>query len=808
MVGLPADTARAYDPYVRLVCARPALALLLCTLAACSYDWDRFDPRGDAGTRVDAGRDGAAPALTLLVTPVYPANARWNDYVRNAEPERGPYAQEDQACDGTGTGGYFACIHAGERRKVAVTGRSSCERLTIADALGAFEWECLVDDGTATFFSRGLAAERGLSDLVEPAAWKPNHVTVHDEGTLLGESEPAAWWDNPIVPLPENGAGSGVAFLDHAGAIYVLDASRATNGYRMTVDRVGLVMLDGAELRWAGAVPDNCGVNRCLVQALDSRFLWLEGTFDAEGGATDADTPLYLSSVAFAHVRHATIRGGENAGLSLWRTLNSYAYDVESSGFGGSGVELRNGSSHNALERIVVHGRGTGLRCGHPDDSPCEHNMLRDIVSFRNDGWGVNLHGRCSHTTIRDLVTHSNTSAGLRIAGSDDVDVSRVIVANNATAGIGVNPVARVVLSDVVAFSQPGYPVVADGSSDSVFTRIAVFASTWGVFLRDSSRVTVSHVTAVNNQEGHVAAFGAVDSTIVQALAINSGTYGIGLTTTASGSLFAQIATSNNNERGISIDTGSAPHRFTENLLVGPQGIARCVVGSGADGLVNGTCSDTGVDGSTTYGTTSASNAVLRVDGIDATDSLVGRASDDADNRSHVMGVADAAGIDDWDSFENRFRGWGRESTAPFPGLLHVGTCDGSDPCRIWDVRLRSSDTVFRNTSGDGRTPNEPFVAGEPCPSAVHGDRALADQHTVPNTFLVNALEIFDDDIGDDDGLCETGEACIYSPNFGAYQGEGDYLGGGTCAFQDRRPDETPTTVTGVRMYAYPVNGA
>jgi hypothetical protein len=56
------------------------------------------------------------------------------------------------------------------------------------------------------------------------------------------------------------------------------------------------------------------------------------------------------------------------------------------------------------------------------------------------------------------------------------------------------------------------------------------------------------------------------------------------------------------------------------------------------------------------------------------------------------------------------------------------------------------------------------------------------------------------DEIGDDDGLCESNEACIYSPNFGVYQGHGDYLVGGTCTFQNG-------TVTGVQMYAYPNNG-
>jgi hypothetical protein len=60
-----------------------------------------------------------------------------------------------------------------------------------------------------------------------------------------------------------------------------------------------------------------------------------------------------------------------------------------------------------------------------------------------------------------------------------------------------------------------------------------------------------------------------------------------------------------------------------------------------------------------------------------------------------------------------------------------------------------------------------------------------SDQQTPPNTFLINAVEIVDDGIGDDDGLCESTERCIYSPHpLGAYQGEGQ-LSARPCVFQN-----------------------
>lgn len=48
-------------------------------------------------------------------------------------------------------------------------------------------------------------------------------------------------------------------------------------------------------------------------------------------------------------------------------------------------------------------------------------------------------------------------------------------------------------------------------------------------------------------------------------------------------------------------------------------------------------------------------------------------------------------------------------------------------------------------------------------------------------TFLIYAVEINGDGIGNDDGLCETSEDCIYTPNVGAYQGEGT-ISSGYCS--------------------------
>ena len=70
---------------------------------------------------------------------------------------------------------------------------------------------------------------------------------------------------------------------------------------------------------------------------------------------------------------------------------------------------------------------------------------------------------------------------------------------------------------------------------------------------------------------------------------------------------------------------------------------------------------------------------------------------------------------------------------------------------------------------------------------------------TITNTtFLRHAVEISGDGIGNDNGLCETGETCVYTPNIGSYQGHGGLVSAGTF---------TDGTLTGITLMQYATNG-
>ncbi len=109
--------------------------------------------------------------------------------------------------------------------------------------------------------------------------------------------------------------------------------------------------------------------------------------------------------------------------------------------------------------------------------------------------------------------------------------------------------------------------------------------------------------------------------------------------------------------------------------------------------------------------------------------------------------------------------------------------------------RLKNTSSIIYNNSYAVTTANSNFVAGANCPTAVGGNVATTDQDS--NTYLLNAIEVLFDFDGDDDGLCESNETCLYAPNFGAYQGEGQVS---SCNFQNG-------TVIDVNMFGYDQNG-
>jgi hypothetical protein len=180
--------------------------------------------------------------------------------------------------------------------------------------------------------------------------------------------------------------------------------------------------------------------------------------------------------------------------------------------------------------------------------------------------------------------------------------------------------------------------------------------------------------------------------------------------------------------------------------------------------------------------------------------SFAGKVSaDDPANASDVAGAAAFTSITDWTGFSNAYRAWGRDSAQAFPHPSQQGSCTAGT-CRIWDASLSASDTVLRDrlpvpTGNDVFTHVWSADGGTAC-AELPG--AVWSGSTCTSTALHNARELIDDGIGNDNNLCESNEACLYTPNLGSYQGHGALVSAGAFA---------NGAVTDVTLYRHSVNG-
>ena len=145
----------------------------------------------------------------------------------------------------------------------------------------------------------------------------------------------------------------------------------------------------------------------------------------------------------------------------------------------------------------------------------------------------------------------------------------------------------------------------------------------------------------------------------------------------------------------------------------------------------------------------------------------------------------DFANVTDWTSFENVYRAWGWDGA--FPGEDSQGRWT-TGTGRIWDWSVDFNDTVIRAVLAD---PDDADPIPDGNDTITH---TWSDASTT--TYLRNASEIIGTG-GNDNGLCETDETCLFTPNIGSYQGHGSLVDAGF----------TPGTLTGITLMEYPING-
>jgi hypothetical protein len=266
---------------------------------------------------------------------------------------------------------------------------------------------------------------------------------------------------------------------------------------------------------------------------------------------------------------------------------------------------------------------------------------------------------------------------------------------------------------------------------------------------------------------------------------INNNSDGFRATNVAGNSLtlenFAGISNSGAGAKGINLDTGSSL-KLRGVFKIGGNTIAP---GCAIAGFASSNCTNTGMSTPDPLSITDDATlpTLLKFNGTPTVSPIL------TDN-----GLSTGIGYSptDWVSFANLFRGVGYFTASSFPSTSHQGKCSGGGTCTIWDFSLKTTDTVLRNANITG--------GGTGCPTA-----ATMFPHTFTTgsvTILRNSVELINDGVGNDNGLCEANEDCLLTPNIGAYQGHGNLVSSSTlsggCA---------DVTSQGIKLYQYDTNG-
>lgn len=160
----------------------------------------------------------------------------------------------------------------------------------------------------------------------------------------------------------------------------------------------------------------------------------------------------------------------------------------------------------------------------------------------------------------------------------------------------------------------------------------------------------------------------------------------------------------------------------------------------------------------------------------------------------------DSLTFNDWITPSNNYY-WGKYGA--------IGYCSSSEVCAQYtNIPQGNSPLLDSSKAYTGYESNGVYVGGNftnpgQCTEALSLESEYIKLEGTQGFYLVNASEVNTDIIGNNNGLCEQDETCIYSPNIGSYQGHHR-----TNNSEFETCDFSPTlNITNVKILAYEQNG-
>ena len=743
--------------------------------------------------------------LSIIQNSVAP---NWNDFYQSGT---------NQTCVGTESN----CVHGGELKQIIVSGKTSCDGLRLEDDLLVFDWKCSLTDGKI-LFNGSLKEDKGLAQLIDAPSlsWKPNFVRIYDGSALTAQSNPAAWWTNSIQEIPDSTAS--VVVLATPSIIYVAKTSFTSMGYHISAPKVSILLPIGVTIKGVTNANFNYGSASMtspnqssvfvvekqpfvsiegdnfwtfadmsttqwnidgdlkamnLITARDSNYLRIK-KLNLINSAQNAILPngsfgmkvsrINLKGSKVYGLRDQDVRSAEYKNLNIYNGLNGAVVSFSSHDSSYSNLFFANevygfssGEASNArVDNVVatnISGIGTSMR------SSVGGKYSNFYV--HDSGYGIYLYGTSIGNNISKMQFIHNLGSGAYSEGTmNNSTFDDITAVNNGFGGTGdddaifesVTSLGGNVYKNINTANNKGNGMTISSKGAVLQNIISVNNGLDGIKISAALKSVVLATIMNNSRNGINQDFADAATTYHQVVSVNNGGDGFLLRSETLGSTLTQIVSANNGGFGINIGdtTVVAKVKLGGQLFVSSNLLGACRLSSGGVlGISNTSCTGS-----------SPSNVTVNTPST-VISSFVGPLAASTDTRKINETITN------W-SIGSSFKEWGKDAGGR-------GPCLAGEYCQQNDFSLNLSDTILKNSTGNGTAQNQSFLSGISCPSAVNGNI----NQTIFNgaiTYLLNAVEDTSSTAVNKNGLCESGESCIYTPNFGAYQGDGDLS---SCVF-------------------------
>jgi hypothetical protein len=553
---------------------------------------------------------------------------------------------------------------------------------------------------------------------------------------------------------------------------------------------------------------------------------------------------------------NSTLEASNNAGsygIRMTSGTNTFNSTINTSNNTNYGIEFNSGTATCQGDIIANRNGSYGVSIA------TTNSIFSDILVSGNSSHNIMVAG--SGNVFSDIYSSNSKDnfSGIYLNAASKSRFGYLIITNNSTSrdGVNFNSSSYNRFKGILVSAAGRYGIFTDGSHNIFGPSTFSNNGSYGILSPVAGvSIFLSPLSVNNGNTGIVLnSSGAAASTFVNSVSSHNTNYGVQLNNAAAkGAFLGTLLVNNNSVAKCNITAGATglsdlscttagtagsstyPTTQSSAILRIPTSLASSFVGkvtttdsTNNAASVNGSLTNT--NGTATYST---SLNFLDFDNIFRSWGKDGSAFPNSDNRARC--TTGTCRIWDWSlsSADTMLRNRsGNGSTINGDDNLD-GDCDSGELCDVQEasgngngtceagevcfntlkenitcpVEVRGSEYVYSavyaydvNYSAglNGRemldVSNGTCELGETCHES--GNACTTTGMTCMQKFLKNAMEI-EDTGGDSDYLCEAGETCLYTPNYGIYQGHGPLI---SC---------NPVVnggLSGITMFGYTYNG-